>query len=463
MSRTDLDSPSPATAARWEYAPNDEDLAAPPATRHVYTPTDVWNQRSRSISGDHESPIPAVAGSNFVCANVHRATDGPPDALLAHFLVADFGLGSSFRDVVTSHSVAADRAAVIGQQWSLPADSSRHLCLAVELNEPSLRGRSGEAGAAHAQRNVTTLPAVNGGEHFAAVRNSGFTRRDLTLRASARVTLSVVAPETLRTKRGETFTLDPKSPLILRRMKPGETRWLRIANLREPIRFFEERDGNVVDGFTIVPRVLPQAELFREALFDFLTVCARLDAHRWIEQAQSILAVSDVSAFLRLLRSKGADIGSAVAMHTGAMIGDSFELGDATAKLVAADDAGLLDAAVAFLAVADAALTAAAKRDGDAADILHNVLWQDAIFEGPMARTPEAKAIRELCAGFIDGFSSRAIGPEAYPHVAAALMPRLRKVAPQLTHVPPHLIQRATPAGAQRIHRRVLLGLVRRL
>ena len=474
MNRTDdLNTTGAREESRWDDSHNEEERRSAPLVRHVYAPSDVWNQRSRNVAGEHQTPVPAAAGPNFACASIERRSDGPPDEVLAHFLFADFGMGCSFRDLASSHAIVADRQAVVAQPWALPAEVSRRLCLAVEMGTPSrvpsaLRGRSGDGGALHAQRNVAVMPMSAAGELFAAVRNSGVERRDLVLRMSAQdspdISISVVAPETLRTKRGESFALDPKTPIVLRRMKPGETRWLRIANARGLLRVFEEREGNVVNGFTIVPRALDRDELLDEAVLDLIALCSRVEGvEQWIERAVTAREKLDHTSFIRLFRGSSAAIISAVNAQTGPMVAESFELAAAEASLRDASDETLLDAQLAYAAVADAALTAAAKQNGDVADILHNMLWQEALFTGPLAKTPEAKAILEISSSFATAFASRTIGVEEYPRVAASLMPRLRRVFPRLAHVSQATFLRATPALAQRLHRRLLLALARKL
>lgn len=491
------------------------DDGSEPSTRpDFYTSSDVWNQRSATPAFDaagqprHEVPLPMAGGVNFACARIHRtAADRPAERVVAHFLLADFGMGSAFRDLTNAPSQQisfAEGQAVrsLSQRWQLPATLSRHICVAVELSTPSdpyrapsLRGRAPGAGTDplilddnnRAQRNIDLMVDLADGadtsaDMFAAIRNGSTERRDMIVHAAAdfdlpndQVWLTVIAPETLRTKRGSAFPLDAKKPLVLRRMKPGETRWLRISmrprkEVKGLLRFFEEVDGDVVNGFGLRPTSRGLEDFLGESLLDYVALCSRLDMQMfrpWIDEAMAIREKVDAEAYVRLMRDSAAKLASALTTRTGAMIAESFDLATAEKTLFAAaqekDVARIAAAQAAFTAVGDAALTATAKREGDVADVLHNMLWQEAIFSGPLAKTPEAKAIREISSSFVSGFSTRAIDVDEYPRVTASLMPRLRKVAPRLTHVPQTTFLRATPAAAQRLHRRVLLGLTRKL
>src|SRR5262249_41576381 len=99
---------------------------------------------------DQQDPQEASVGHNFAFTRVHRNTTAGVGSgsvtVQAHFLYADFGLGTTYADIAATPPATltfapADTVQFLGDgqgyQWDLPAVHSTHVCLAVEIDAPN--------------------------------------------------------------------------------------------------------------------------------------------------------------------------------------------------------------------------------------------------------------------------------------------------------------------------------------
>src|SRR4029453_12611178 len=231
-----------------------------------YATSDVWNRVTNTVGAfpadqpDNELPQESAVGSNFMFTRVFRnapAASGTTD-VTAHFMYADFGLGTVYGDAAATPAPPLPFAAAtteahladgLGYEWQLPATHSTHVCLAVEIDapgdpfvEPPLSGRapgwpdtdlSVLNDNNKAQRNIIFGDGSSGSgdmAFFALARHASRERRDMTIlmRAAPRVWRS------LRTARvgvceGQAMPFRPGGVIKLSDMAPGETRLLRIS------------------------------------------------------------------------------------------------------------------------------------------------------------------------------------------------------------------------------------------
>jgi hypothetical protein len=346
----------------WTDTPSSHDTGLQPSTNPVfYVTSDVWNRRSDTPGAfnandqpDHQDPQAAVLGANYAYVRIHRNTTGISQAVTAHFLYADFGLGTPFQDMgsapdLTLSFAATDTAQTLsaGYAWELPAAFSTHVCLAVEISTPSdplalpslLGGSPGLTGTDpsvlddnnKAQRNAGIYPmptkrkqpsgggsrggGSRGGEavtYYAVVNNAALVPRDVQISCEA----PVEAQKGLRGARLEIISGDDQGKavsrpfrsgetLLLADMQPGEKRWIGLtltgptgsADHPEAVVFAERLGSRAVNGFAIGARPASLDEVFRANLELHATVFARIAAMLGIEQAGVLSA--EAAALLR--------------------------------------------------------------------------------------------------------------------------------------------------------------------
>lgn len=312
-------------------APANHDQGQEPSTDPVfYLNSDVWNRRSNTTGvfdvatdrPDHENPWETSMGHNYAFTRISRkatAAPGSPDRnMTANFLLADFGLGTTYSSIgslppVTFHP--ADPVQVIpdgaGLQWDLPVTHSPHVCMAVEISVPAAGVLPADnfigdlVGHApgwpttdlmvindnnKAQRNMGIYPALgaSSASFFATIRNAANFPRDMVIRRK-------VDPRTAARLRGARIEIiggdgeaqqssDTSGTIVLRNMKPGESRWLSLnytlapGNTSEvlPVTFEEMVGNHAVNGIVIAARISPWNIVARENLQFHVAVFSRL-------------------------------------------------------------------------------------------------------------------------------------------------------------------------------------------
>jgi hypothetical protein len=287
----------------------------PSSSAHPFWVTsDVWNRLTNTPGTfnsndqpENENPQMDSQGNNtnYAFARIHRAPCNQQVTVTVDFLYADFGAGGNFQYVGASHSTSVVfnpgdyEKTTPGVQWSIPASASPHVCLAVEvytaqdpLKNGSLNTKSSSvAGTLITEDNnkaqinleVIQLPAPppppqpahkdedSSLSHYAIVHNGEKKDRVIALvyqaEGAARQKLKNVAVQIID-NRGKRLrkTAEGSGRVSVGRLKPGDDRWVGFTFELDPdvkmqegetlqTSFHEVIEGNVVNGFTIAPRV----------------------------------------------------------------------------------------------------------------------------------------------------------------------------------------------------------------
>jgi len=370
-----------------------------------YLNSDVWNRRSNTTGTfdaatdrpDHENPWETAMGHNYAFTRISRkaaaAAGSPHRSVTANFLFADFGLGTTYSSIgslppVTFHH--ADTVKVIpdgaGLQWDLPVTHSPHVCMAVEISVPAAGALPADdftgdlIGHApgwpttdlmvindnnKAQRNMGIYPALgaSSASFFATIRNAASFPRDMVIRR--KVDAKIAAR--LRGARVDIIGGDgeaQQSPdtIVLRNMKPGESRWLSLnytlatGNVGDvlPVTFEEMVGNQAVNGIVIAARVSPWNIVARENLQFHIAVFSRLaaagkmpEANQESHAAKVLLKQRPVAAsYLAFLKRRTPLTGTLVKkLIEAGKSGDPFQAQESLKALQLAVQSGSVDRA----------------------------------------------------------------------------------------------------------------------
>ena len=479
--------------------------------------SDVWNRATNSagsLSSSGWYPTDAMQagagslGDNYAFVRVRRSSSGSAGSVTAHFFVSPFGTGSNFVDagvapdpVLSFAAADTEQTLSTGYQWHQNATSSTHACLAVQITSsddpfktPSLLGRtpgpddylvSDDNNKAQRNLGVSNNTFHFAGLAFALIHNSALYPRDVVLR------FELPRAERLRDARvevvgGQAQALEPGGIITLDHMQPGENRWIAIRHqVREgepvPVHVYELDKGEPVNGFTVVAQAVRLDRMIRENLRGHVQVLNRLTAAfgakggaREARAAQKIIQDRKISwsvyrDFLRrhqrpmasiletLIREKAprdpfAIIESLKALSEGAA-GDNVER--------AASEHAML------LSRLDAFCTMLQKAEGDTADILQVVRWQEAMFRTrPSLRRLEcSERVVGMSRSFIEAYGSHSA--ERYPDLLERLIGCFKRSAQafggqrKVLEMAAAGIQHnlSSPAALQKAHRTFLLAL----
>lgn len=476
-------------------------------------------------------------GDNWAFARIRRnaAPLSGSSAVTAHFLVSKLGTGSNYVDAgsadpdvvfldpdptVSFAAGALGPTITTAYHWHLSPVVSTHLCLAVEIasvgdpyEPPSLVGSAPGWPATDmrvladnnkAQRNMglSTTPATGAGGGFssyAIAHNAATFRRDMEIRfevpesAADRVRGLRVGVVGGRQEQGEA-----KGRLVLEGMEPGENRWIAVTleapEGREgevlPVLFTEVVDGTPVNGFGLGARLGSTEEVIRGALERHRSVFTRLAAGFQVragwQQADLALELlrserAEEAAYRALLKEAVPEVVQAseelLRLDGESKVADPFAFAEATraleASLAGRDTGAVALAHLTLLNRLDADLTRRQLDQGDPADILQTVRWQEALFADRLPRVRELgklgctahllRASRE----FSEGYQRREVGNDDYPALVKGLLFCLRdavgaagRKAGRDLAARVEAVERAlgSPAALQKAHRELLLG-----
>ncbi|HEV3088777.1 MAG TPA: sialidase family protein [Candidatus Elarobacter sp.] len=356
----------------WTAGPGSFDTGVEPSTNSdFFSTSDVWNRRENAPGAldPNAPPIqenPDPAATNFAYARISRNTSGTAASVNAHFLYADYGLGSNFvpisgsPDTMVAFAAGDTQLVTTPVSWIVPATHSGHVCMAVEISAPpgdpiappDLTGNApGPADPLvlgdnnKAQRNMGIYPAT--GEHslYAVIHNPELTTQDVALRITTQYPLNVrvVAPDAPRTALQQ-VPVKASQTLTLPALRPGENRWLELTFSAPPklgatalVTVAQVANGRVVNGFVSGLRTASDTDL------------AKANER-------------DTVAFKRRLAASGL---TPAALESG---GDPFGLRKGMGKTQ--------NERAAFFHRLDAAITAYQKQRGDPADVLQMMRWQ---------------------------------------------------------------------------------------
>jgi hypothetical protein len=514
----------------WTTSPSSHDNGEEPSNGpDWWTMSDVWNRLTNINGGFNTNDQPnqqnaqdATTGHNYAFVRVHRNAapmTGPDVNVTARFVYADYGLGVAYQDVSASSSAtltfsATDTVKTLadgaGVQWDVPATRSTHVCMAVEILAPGdpyipeLVGRAPgwpttdwtiPADNNKAQINMD-LPAMGAGagtaSFHAIAHNAALFTRDMVIRYS-------VPPKILRMLEGaqigvvggETQPLGESGTLTLTNMQPAENRWIEVSysapNVKpgQPIPVaLEEMNGNqAVNGFTIAAQPASGETIIRENLKLHRAAFARLYAAFQIPQsaqeakaAGTLLASNSITTadYLSFLNQHLAAITTIVSglLHSQKST-DTFAAIQAVKVLQGAVSSQRLDLAAnahsSFLNKLDAFETMLQKAEGDPADILQMVLWQQHLYSTAPRLTPlkAARHVVEESDEFIRAYGKAHARGDSYAKMLRELRDSFHDTAEALECLDKQLekdaeeIQRHldSPDKLEKAHRSYLLEL----
>jgi hypothetical protein len=467
-------------------------------------------------------PIP-----NFAFVRIHRqyACAGTPAATVpATFLWADFGTGTNFQDVSSNPTeqvgfASGDvRKINFGVEWTLPAANSGHICLAVEIDtgqdplKVELKGRStSDVDSLSlvvkdnnlAQRNLAAVAVANLKGNLPAegllpfcfygiAHNGDIFPRTMVLRCElAEEVQGILGDAFVEVIEGSDEPTSRSCKLggtiMLEDMQPGENRWIGLsAQLRGgdegqllPVSFRELINDEVVNGFTIAVKPAVLSTVMLDNLNLQATEFYRLADTFGIESAEEVSeAALEVfrkseeltsDAYLEFLQSYLALMSEGIDDWIRSQdVGDAFGIRAALEQLtegLKSDDIALVTATHnCALQKLDAFITMRQKAQGDDADILQMVRWQQRLYSRqPLEALEGAGQIVEESERFVDAYQAREIGNDEYPRLIHSLLDTFR----QTSEVGIDLEKDTTamqqcmesPAGLQKAHREYLLKL----
>ncbi len=473
--------------ADWTDSATSFDRGVEPSAEPVfYNRSDVWN-RLANAPGSFDAanrPVnelprngPGVAGRNFAFARIRRRGTGAPVAVTTHFLVSRFGTGSNYVDAGATPDVvvnfgAPDDAMTMssGYRWQLPATTSSHLCLAVEVSTPqdpivapSLLGRAPGWPTTDllvindnnkAQRNMGVGPTTATGflTWYALIHNAATIRRDIVLEWE-RGEGKVAPGDRLQVVGGRAQELKSSGQLLVRNLKPGENRFVRVtlAGTRDAeqdaLVVFSEMVGNTaVNGFAVSAQVRSPAEVTRFLLQRALSVYTRAgafgapEAARLANAARGMLKQgSPDTSYVEFVHSS-QEVDARLAKEFAGRLGgrgDPLRLTAAHKELLKALDSNDVSAIQsshgAFLEGLDALLTMLDLREGDLADLCQNLRWQADLYRSDkLSALKSSKGVVSRSEEFVEAFTSRQASADDYKGLITKLLPALREPAKAL-------------------------------
>jgi hypothetical protein len=485
--------------------------SAPTAFVGDQPPLDEVAQESTGANGD-----------NYLFVRASRRTPAAPTvpdvSLQVRYYWGDYGMGGNFSllgsppDLVM-HAADATVIQPAGYLWHVDPTTSTHVCIAAEIDGP------GDAAATphlsglviggatdalvrldnnKAQRNlgvvVTTGATQTGAAYYAIIHNGQLETRDIVVEYATSKTIA----KQLRRPRVEVIGGERDVPVgergrvVLAGMQPGENRWLGLvhdgalgkAKTEPVVHFFEPGEDGPTTGFSIRSRVVAKETLAfldataqRRAFTRMAAAFALPRAAKVAEIAEALLKTAAVDrnggagrlggpAYLAAVRQSAPlmrELVASLAAARGAK--DEFGVGaalDLLAKSAKGNDvAKVADAHGAALERLDAWQTKLQKAEGDVADVLQTVRWQEALFAQDGTR--DGRTVAEASAEFVRAFQTKVLGARDYGAfmsrvlgpLSAALAARKAPVEPLLAALRGALP--GPPPRLQKAHRDLLL------
>lgn len=466
---------------------NHDDGQEPSTNPNWWTTSDVWNRLTNTAGGFNANDQPnsqtavdhtSSTANNYAFVRVHRNQAAPAGSgnvnVTARFLFADYGLGVPYQDVSTTSTATltfgptdlvqtlADGA---GVEWELPTTRSTHVCLAVEISapgdsySPELAGRAPgwpttdwtiPADNEKAQRNMDLPPLAAGSagtmSSYPIVHNAAPFPRNMTIQYTvpADVLKRLEAPQ-IGVVGGDTQPLTSKGTLVLSNMQPGENRWLNltysVANSQAgeslPISLDEIYGDAALNGITVAAQPIPLAGMISSNLVLHRGAFVRLDAAFHVPNAKALadaaatlLAGGNVTSaqYVAFLNQNVSAMSTVVAaLIQDQKASDTFALKASFSKLQsslgAGDDGLIANSHAALLNKLDAFQTMLQKLEGDPADSLQMVLWQERLYS-TVPRLTSLKAARHVIDEsnkFINSYDHPGPHPETYPDMIREL------------------------------------------
>jgi hypothetical protein len=468
-------------------------------------------------------------GDNWAYARIRRnaASSSGSTTVTAHFLVSKFGTGSNFVDASSgdpdiTFPTPADPTVTFAANdvgplltppypWHLSTTSS-HLCMAVEISSPddpfvspSLRGNTPGWSSLtdlrvmydnnRAQRNIQTFSIAKEANQFlnanvyAIIHNSATFRRDITLLYEAPAEVVRALPHAYVQVLGRRPTsFRSGDSIVLEDMEPGENRWVSFTSPKPveaaarpegtppvlPVYFYEMLGAEPVNGFAIGLQSVPGQNIYPENIREHAAVFERRVFTSFPDRGRPPEDAGTPGGYLYFLQNFLATWKAQSGKLLDSLgMGDPFELkdaGKALGKSVERRDApSAATLHLAFLNRLDAFATMIELSQGDLADILQTVRWQDRLFQKSegVGRVACRDSVLTSSNAFIRDYSSRIIGNEGYSEHIRSVLPCLRSIATDARRHRSALLEACDrmqqnlrdPRALQRAHRDYLLEL----
>jgi hypothetical protein len=473
--------------ADWTDSPTLFDRGVEPSTEPVfYNRSDVWNRHANAPGAfdganrpQNELPKngPGIHGRNFAFARIRRRGTGAAVTVNTHFLVSRFGTGSnyqdadSFPDIVVNFAPADDVITMSGgYRWQLPATSSSHLCLAVEISTsqdpivtPSLLGRAPGWPTTDllvindnnkAQRNMGVGPTTASGclTWYALIHNAATILRDIVL-VWERGGRRPAKGDRVQVLGGRPQELKEEGQLVVKGLKPGESRFVRVTlqgarGREDALVVFSEMVGTaIVNGFAVSAQTRSAEEVHRFLVQRALSVHTRAQAFgvpgtaKLVARARTLLRKKRIPqrAYVEFVQaSQEMDHGIATElMERLGDGGDPFALAASERELADALRSGNAAATQchhgAFLEGLDALLTTLDIRDGDLSDVCQNLRWQAELFGArELSGLNSRKRVISRSEKFCEAFAARQTTVDDYPKLMTDVLSGLREAAKAL-------------------------------
>ena len=426
----------------WTDSSTDADSGLEPSSHPVfYSSSDVWNKRSNAPGSFspldrpiNQDPQIASLGNNFAFARVHRKGTGSSETVTLHFLKSEFGTGSNYVNAGTDPdptinftSTDLSKTMVSGYEWTLNATSSHHTCLAVEISTvddpivtPSLLGRAPgwpntdlsvlyDNNKAQRNMGVFSLSSASSGSitYYAIVHNAATYIRNVILefKPSRSFYKYFKRPSfEFPVDFGEKVEVGENRIEFLK-MKPGENRWIGITvpvnNLKDgnsaTINFTEIENNLPINGFSIMVKNAALKDVIKENYYSSAELFFRLTGlfdKKWTSKiSDKFTEVYDkdeakIEYYKRILQkyikfyNKVFEIKKIEKNYQK----DIFKIKKTYEEFRKALDQD--EDNISILAnlhsklnqQMDAMITYVDKQNGDIADILQNIRWQNDIF-----------------------------------------------------------------------------------
>lgn len=459
------------------------------------------------------------------------AAGAPDVTVNAHFLVSKLGTGSNYEDASDADPDVAltgpdptvvFSAAEVGPKttdplaWHLNPIASTHLCAAVEIStpadpfvSPSLHGRApgwpttdldivDDNNKAQRNMGLSTTPARGVGlelclaDSFGIAHNAATFPRDMVIQYT-------IPPEVLRLVKQVEIESPGRDRIIARQsgaftlpgVQPGENRWIgarfrAIAGKESEtfaIFFDEMVNGSAVNGFGLGIRLGSDRATAIYTLNRLRSVFTRLLAG-WKAGGGAEFVVDLATKSLKTVtksRSAATAVGWVRDLKANPkffgevrdLLGrqDPFRIEKQAAGLrKSLDGRRAGDALVclcSYLERLDAHLTMRWLRNGDRADVLQNVRWQQDVLPKLKGDVTESRRrIDEICGAFIQAWDARRAGARDFPALVRSLLAPLDRLAGELddatlkARVSALAGGGSDPATLQRLHREALLTLL---
>jgi hypothetical protein len=497
----------------WTENPGSHDNGEEPSTHFTTNwaySSDVWNRGTNTAGTPNASDwYPTdnlyaglgALGDNYGFVRVHRNGSGSAVPVTAEFLISPFGAGSNFTSVASTvlNFAAADQVLVQGATYHQDPTASTHACIAVQISTaddpiklPHLAGHSpgdpdGQAiillDNNKAQRNLGVSHDVVhfSGLHYALIHNPSLLPRDIRIRIESPAAEGLQGAQ-IQVVGGRTAEFRQGAEMVLEGMQPGENRWIALkaaVDKEAPVHFYVKDGERVVNGFSLLLQPVAVTEAIRDNLRNHVQVFNRLAAAFGADAARN-----EAMAAARLLDQK--EIGSAeylgfLRQHVKPMTAtvepllkksgtsDLFSIAESMKALSDTANRKQLEQAAAehgiLLNRLDSFATMLQKSEGDPADILQIVRWQEQLYRTrpALGRVDCSAAVVKLSQEFIRRWDSGQ--PQAYPDFLHQLSDCFRSTAGTLQNqrlaAAAAAIERqvSSLAALEKAHREFLLAL----